>query len=305
MARKAATDELGAWLELELERLGVSSPMQRRATRHALAERLTRAMRGQIDDLKGLSPAEKVVIDPNYRVLTPYLDVQTKLQHLSEDVAMLQVREKATTVRESYDQRLARRDEKILKLSTRVHDLTEELRDIRVRSERTQRKLEDVLLERSMELAEVKQRCEHAETRLQQLLAPSLAKPSAISQKYEPPAMRSLDAQLAATRVPVPQTPPPAASSSSSIKPTPTPRRNSALAAEIMGDPVGELARHGSPPQPPLSPWTHAPLAAQIAGGLINDSDKMLPVPHPVNHMPAPESWRAHPHLPSYVPRLD
>ena len=159
MALNDVSSDVGQWLEYELERLGVPSS-QRRRTRVTLAARLAAAMRGQ---LNAYPPHEAVVLEAAQRdtayafelpmaahpsaaaeaATAPYADITSKLQKISDDVAFLQIREQASEVREAYRRRVARREEKIKDLQLIVHELQEELHEVREGAARTQRKLED------------------------------------------------------------------------------------------------------------------------------------------------------------------
>ena len=187
---EVVSSDLGQWLELELERLGVPAS-QRRQTRVTLAARLASAMRGEFN---AYPPHEAVVLEAAQRDAAyafqarmaaarapppkpapppppppdpaPYKEISSKLEKISDDVAFLQIREQASAVRDAYKRRVARREEKIKDLQLIVHELQEELRTVRDDATRTQQTLEDALLERSMEITELRARLQRAEASL-------------------------------------------------------------------------------------------------------------------------------------------
>ena len=179
----AMASELGSWLEGELERLGVCSAAERRATRDQLAQRLAGALRGQLRELSRLSPIEKLVMEPiavgraaeapamadPVHQFEPFADVETRLQHMCDDVALYSFRERAALAREAFERKLSRRDEKIRRLQLVVDAVDDELRKTRERADRTQAQLEDALLEKTIEAGEMRARAECAEAKLREL----------------------------------------------------------------------------------------------------------------------------------------
>ena len=167
-------DDVGIWLEHELERMGISAA-QRRRTRLTLASRLASAMRGQF---VAYPPHEALVLEAAARDMLAFEppsppppsashhEISSKLQQLSDDVAFLQLREQASEVRDAYRRRVARREEKIRDLQMVVQELQDELHETRENASRTQQKLEDALLERSVELTDLKARLQRSEAQL-------------------------------------------------------------------------------------------------------------------------------------------
>ena len=181
-------EELSASFEEELRRAGVAAHCRR--TRAELGERIARAIKGQLTDLeelKRLSPPEKMVADPAAGAIAPYLAVKNKLQQMSEETALLRHRERSASAREVYERKLARRDEKIRTLQALVEELSADLSDVRRAAAARERELEDQLLSRALEMTQLAQRCEAAEARASAL------------ERQQPPsqrAARSLDKLL-------------------------------------------------------------------------------------------------------------
>ena len=69
-------------------------------------------------------------------------------------------------MRDAFERKLARRDDTIRVLQAQCDALTIELDEVRSSAERTQRTLEDALLERSIELAELRARQRTSEEKL-------------------------------------------------------------------------------------------------------------------------------------------
>ena len=99
----------------------------------------------------------------------PFADVETRLQHMCDDVALYSFRERAALAREAFERKLSRRDEKIRRLQLVVDAVDDELRKTRERADRTQAQLEDALLEKTIEAGEMRARAESAEVRLREL----------------------------------------------------------------------------------------------------------------------------------------
>lgn len=195
---------LGAWLERELEVLGLKGQTNRRRTRHELAHRLSNAMRGQFvlaeeasDDggggggrhgSRGLSADERIVVgaDDVYPAVAAaraaiYASASAaaaasdrdfmaqQLTRLQDDMGALHQQQSGlelSQLRDAYERKLAQRDDHIRELQERLDFLEMRDRETLAQAERTQHTLEDALLERSIELAELRARHQQCETKL-------------------------------------------------------------------------------------------------------------------------------------------
>jgi hypothetical protein len=133
--------DVSAWLQLEFERLGEEQGTLPRQTKAELKGRLATAMKGPLAELNKLTPAERLVMDPQYSAPAP---LEVRDRHVSEDVTR---ETHVITEQEMYERELTKRDAVIFKLQSTVDELMKDLRSVRDSAERTQRSLEDEIRE--------------------------------------------------------------------------------------------------------------------------------------------------------------